>query len=213
MKSGITGLVNLTDASGDDEAVFSGNIIRVNVASLTRTGGQTVFQASPATTPITTASTGGGKIRSNGRPSFYGGTAIVMITYRVRVTAATGTIFTTAFGTFRYKTATSNTNDITFPQVVRQLPRFSVFVSETNLLCQSAVGLNNYTGGDFGRGATRHDSSQLTIAPGYTWAPFASSAPNDGFFNVANNSSVNLSTNKYRLMVTAPSVCLVCGIL
>lgn len=197
-QSGITGLVNLTDASGDDEAVFSGNIIRVNVASLTRTGGQTVFQASPAVTPITTASAGGGKVRSNGRPSFFGGTAIVMITYRVRVTAATNTILTTAFGSFRYKTATSNTNDVSFPQIARQLPRFSIFISETNLLCQSAVGLNNYTGGDFGSGATRHDSTQLTIAPGYTWAPFSSSAPNDGFFNVANNTSVNLSTNKYQ---------------
>jgi hypothetical protein len=197
-QSGITGLVNLTDAGGDDEAIVSGNIIRVNVASLTRTGGQTVFQASPAVTPITTASAGGGKVRSNGRPSFFGGTSIVMITYRVQVTAATNTILTTAFGSFRYKTATSNTNDVTFPQTVRQLPRFSIFISESNQLCPSTVGLNNYSGGDFGTGATRHDSSQLTIAPGYTWAPFSSSAPNDGFFNVANNTSVNLSTNKYQ---------------
>lgn len=197
-RSGINGALTLTDASGDDEAVASGGIIRVNVGSLTRNGAQTVFQASPATTPITTASAGGGKIRSNGRPSFYGGTCIIMITYRVQVTAATGTIFTTAYGAFRYKTATSNTNDVTFPQTVSATPRFSVFVSQTNTLCPSAVGLNNYTGGDFGRGATRHDSSQLTIAPGYIWNPFASGQPNDGRFNVANNTSVNLSTGKYQ---------------
>jgi trimeric autotransporter adhesin len=197
-QSGITGLVNLTDASGDDEAVVSGNIIRVNVPSLTRTGGQTIFQASSAVTPITTATAGGGKVRSSGRPSFYTGTAIVMITYQVRVTAATGTIFTTAFGTFRYKTATSSANDVANPPIVRQLPRFSVYVSASNNLCASEVGLNNYTGGDFGRGTTRHDSSQLTIAPGYTWVPFASGTPNDGGFNVANNTSVNLSTNKYQ---------------
>lgn len=197
-ESGITGLVNLTDATGDDEAVVAGNIIRVNVGSLTRTGGQAIFQASPSATPITTVSAGGGKIRFNGRPSFYGGTAIVMITYQVRVTAATGTIFTTANGAFRYKTATSNTNDITFPQIVAPVPKFSVYVSATTNLCQSTVGLNNYSGGDFGTGATRHDSSQLTIAPGYTWTPFASGAPNDGQFNVANNTSVNLSTGKFQ---------------
>jgi trimeric autotransporter adhesin len=199
-QSGITGLVNLTDAAGDDEAVVSSsaNIIRVNVPSLTRTGGQTVFQASPATTPITTASAGGGKIRSTGRPSFYSGTAIVMITYQVRVTETTGNIFTAAYGAFRYKTATGNTDDVTFPQIVRTLPRFSVYVSASNNLCASTVGLNNYTGGDFGSGTTRHDSSQLTIAPGYTWIPFASGTPNDGAFNVANNTSVNLSTNKYQ---------------
>jgi trimeric autotransporter adhesin len=197
-QSGITGLVALTDAGGDDEAVRSGNIIRVNVGSLTRTGGQTVFQASPAITPITTASAGGGKIRSNGRPSFYGGTCIVMITYRVNVTAATGTIFTTANGAFRYKIATSSTNDGSFPQILAGLPRFSVFVSASNTLCPSSVGLNRYTGGDFGRGATRHDSTQLAIAPGYTWTPFAGGNPNDGQFNVANNTSVNLSTGKFQ---------------
>ncbi len=197
-QSGITGLVNLTDATSDDEAVVSGNFIRVNVGSLTRTGGQTVFQASPAITPITTASAGGGKIRSTGRPSFYGGTTIVMVTYQVRVSAATGTIFTTSNGAFRYKTATSNTNDITFPQILAAVPKFSVYVSATTNLCQSTVGLNNYSGGDFGTGATRHDSSQLTIAPGYTWTPFASGAPNDGQFNVANNTSVNLSTGKFQ---------------
>jgi trimeric autotransporter adhesin len=198
-QSGITGSVTLTDASGDDEAVVSGsNIIRVNVGSLTRNGAQSVFQAAPAVTPITTASAGGGKIRSNGRPSFYGGTCIIMVTYRVRVTAATGTIFTTAFGAFRYKTATSNTNDVTFPQIVAGTPRFSVFVSQANTLCPSSVGLNNYTGGDFGRGTTRHDSTQLTIAPGYIWNPFASGQPNDGRFNVANNTSVNLSTGKFQ---------------
>ncbi len=197
-QSGITGFINLTDASGDDEAVVAGNIIRVNVGSLTRNGGQNVFQAAAATTPITTASAGGGKIRSNGRPSFYGGTAIVMITYQVRVTAATATIFTTANGAFRYKTATSNTNDGTFPQIFAPVPKFSVYVSTTTNLCQSTVGLNNYTGGDFGTGATRHDSTQLTIAPGYTWTPFSSGAPNDGQFNVVNNTSVNLSTGKFQ---------------
>ncbi len=198
-QSGITGLVNLTDASGDDEAVVSGNVMRVNVPSLTRNSAQTVFQAYAATTPITTASFGGGKVRSNGRPSFYGGTCIVMVTYRVTVTAATGTIFTTANGAFRYKTATGNTNDVTFPQIVAPLPRFSVFVSTNTALCPSTVGLNNYAGGDFGRGTTRHDSTQLTIAPGYVWNPFTSGQPNDGRFNVANNTSVNLSTNKYQV--------------
>jgi trimeric autotransporter adhesin len=198
-QSGITGMVNLTDASGDDEAVFAGNVIRVNTASLTRTGGQLAYQASQALTPITTASAGGGKIRSNGRPSFYGGTCILMVTYQVQVTAATGTIFSTAHGAFRYKITTSSTNDVLNPQTVRHLDKFFIAVSQNNSLCQSSIGLNNYTGGDFGTGTRRHDSTQLTTAPGYNWTPFSSGTPNDGSFAVVNNTSVNLSTNKYQV--------------
>lgn len=204
-ESGITGTVDLTDASGDDEAVYSGGVMRVNVASLPREGASTianrqlVYQGSPAVTPITYASAGGGKIHSRGRPSQFAQFVVIVVSYRVTVTAATGTTFTTSNGAFRYKTTTSNTDDATYPQTIINFPRYTVYVSEAGTsLCQGGAGTNVFPGGNFGSGTTRHDSTQLTIAPGYNWAPFSSSNPGDGFFSVVNNtSSYRLYTNKY----------------
>jgi trimeric autotransporter adhesin len=195
-QSAITGTVNLTDASGDDEAVVSGNVIRVNVGSLTRTGGQAITQVGAAATPITYASAGGGKINHNGRPSQFTAFCIIVVTYRVTVTATTGSTFTSSNGQFRYKT-TANPDDGAFPQTIIDFPRYSAFVSTDATLCQSSVGINTYSGGDFGSGTTRHDSTQLTTAPGYTWSPFNSGSPGDGLFAVINNTSSNGSTNKY----------------
>lgn len=204
-ESGITNTVNLTDASGDDEAVYSGGVLRVNVGSLPRDGGSTIanrqliYQGSPAVTPITYASAGGGKIHSKGRPSQFATFVVIVVTYRVTVTAATGTNFTTSNGQFRYKTTTSSTNDVTSPPTSIIFPRYTVHVSESGTsLCQSGTGTNVYPGGNFGSGNRRHDSTQLTIAPQYTWAPFSSSNPGDGFFSVVNNtSSYRLYTNKF----------------
>jgi trimeric autotransporter adhesin len=204
-ESGITGLVNLTDASGDDEAVYSGGVLRVNVGSLPREGAsalvdrQLVYQGSPAVTPITYASAGGGKIHSRGRPSQFARFVVIVVRYQVTVTAATGTVFSTSNGQFRYKTTTSSFNDIAFPQTTINFPRYSIYVSANNTssLCPGGSGVNVYTGGDFGSGTTRHDSTQLTIAPGYSWIPFATGAPQDGEFAVVNNTSANGSINKY----------------
>ena len=196
-QSAITGLTTLTDASGDDEAVVSGNVLRVHVPSLTRSStGQSIVQVGPAVTPITYTSSGGGKINHNGRPSQFRSFCIIVVTYRVTVTAATGSTFTTSNGQLRYKT-TANADDISFPQTIVDFPRYSAFVSSDASLCQSSVGINTYSGGDFGSGTTRHDSTQLTIAPGYTWSPFTSGNPGDGLFAVVNNTSSNGSTNKY----------------
>jgi trimeric autotransporter adhesin len=204
-QSGITGAVALTDASGDDEAVHSGGVLRVNVATLNReaaaaspgTNRQFVYQCSPAVTPITYASAGGGKIHPYGRPNQFGGYAIIVVRYQATVIAANGTTFNTSNGAFRYKPLTSSTDDIAFPQTIVNFPRYTVYTSSDTTLCQSSVGINTYSGGDFGTGTTRHDSTQLTIAPGYTWSPFNTGSPGDGFFAVVNNTSADGSTNKF----------------
>jgi hypothetical protein len=202
-QSGITGLVNLTDAPNDDEAVRSGNVLRVNVGSLPRDGGasaanrQWVYQGSPAALPITYNSAGGGKISSKGIPNQFGGFVIIVVRYQAQVTAATGTILTTSNGAFRYKTTTSSTDDITFPQTIRNFPSRQIYISSEATLCQTSVGINTYANGDFGSGTTKHDSAQLTIAPGYTWAPFTKGSPGDGSFAVVNNTSSGGFTNKY----------------
>jgi len=210
-ESGITGLVNLTDASGDDEAVYNGGVIRVNVGSLNRDGGvavanrQFIYECSPAVTPITYASAGGGKITPRGRPSQFGSFSLIVVQYQVTVTAATGTAFSTSNAAFRYKITTNSTDDIGFPQTIVTFPRYSVYVSDENTLCQTSVGINAYSNGDFGSGTTRHDSTQLALAPGYTWSPFETGNPGDGLFSVVNNTSADLSTNKYAALPDAVS--------
>jgi trimeric autotransporter adhesin len=205
-ESGITGSTTLTDASGDDEAVYNSGVIRVNVTTLPRFGGQGtatnrqwVYQGSPAVTPITYASAGGGKIHSQGRPNQFNGYSIVVVRYQATVTAATGTTFNTSNGAYRYKTTTSSFNDVGFPQTIVNFPKYTVYVSApSTALCQGGTGVNVYPNGNFGSGTTQHDSTQLTIAPQYTWKPFSNGSPGDGFFAVVNNSSANASfTNKY----------------
>ena len=208
-ESGITGSVNLTDASGDDEAVYDNTnvlyplgIIRVNVGSLPRAGAspinerQLVYQGSPAVTPITYSPAGGGKIHARGRPSQFARYVVIIVRYRVTVTAATGSIITTSNGQFRYNPTTTN---IASAQTLINFPKYSIYVSATNTstLCQGGSGVNVYTGGTFGSGTKRHDSTQLTIVPGYTWIPFGTGAPQDGEFAVVNNTSANGSINKY----------------
>lgn len=210
-ESGITGSVNLTDVPGDDEAVRVMNVLRVNVGSLVRDGGssaanrQWVYQGYPAISPITYLSAGGGKISSKGRPNQFGTFVIIVVRYQAQVTATTGTILTTSSGAYRYKTTTSSIDDITFPQTIRNFPSRQIFISSEANLCQTSVGINTYANGNFGSGTAKHDSTQLTIAPGYTWAPFTKGSPGDGSFAVVNNTSSGGFTNKYGPFPTSGS--------
>ena len=195
-----TGL--LTDAGGDDEARYNGGVLRVNVGSLTRGGGQTAAYnavAAPNIIDILPAASGC-RIYNTGRPSFFGGTCIIMITYRVTVNTTAGNSFTIAGGAFRYKTA-NTLSEATLPSVVRYLNRMTVMVTDPLPVC-SNVGGNSITGngGDFGSGSTQNLSpvpAAGTVVPGYQWRAFAAptSGPNDSMFTVANNTSPTGSTN------------------
>jgi hypothetical protein len=196
----------LTDAGGDDEAVFSGGVLRVNVGSLTRSGGQTAAYnavAVPAPPINVLPSASGCTIYNNGRPSFYGGTVILMITYRVIVNALPGNSFTVAGGAFRYKTANTQ-SEVSLPSIVKSMLPLSVIVTTPLPVCNS-LGANSITGngGNFGNGTTQNLSpapAPGTVVPGYMWRPFGAPAPgspgpNDSAFTVANNTSANGSTN------------------
>lgn len=195
-----TGL--LTDAGGDDEARYNAGIIRVNVGSLTRTGGQTAaYNAVAAPNAIDILpSASGCRIYNTGRPSFYGSACIIMITYRVTVNTTSGNSFAIPGGAFRYKTA-NTFSEVTLPSIVRALNRMTVMVTDPLPVC-NAVGGNSITGngGDFGNGATQNRTpvpAPGTVVPGYQWRAFAApgTGPNDSMFTVANNTSPSGSTN------------------
>ncbi|RXK59312.1 T9SS type A sorting domain-containing protein [Lacibacter luteus] len=196
-----TGL--LTDAGGDDEARYNAGVLRVNLGSLTRSGGgQTAAYnavAAPNAIDVLPAASGC-RIYQTGRPSFYGGTCIIMITYRVTVNAAIGNTFTIPGGAFRYKTA-NTASEVTLPSIARYLNRMTVMVSDALPVCD-AVGANSITGngGNFGSGTTQNLNpapAAGTVVPGYQWRAFSapSNGPNDSMFTVANNTSPTASTN------------------
>jgi trimeric autotransporter adhesin len=192
----------LTDAGGDDEARYNAGVLRVNVGSLTRSGGQTAAYnavAAPNIIDLLPAASGC-RIYNTGRPSFYGGTCIIMITYRVTVNTTAGNSFTIPGGAFRYKTA-NTFSEITLPSIVRRLNTMTVMVTDPLPVC-NAVGNNSIigSGGNFGSGLTQNLSpapAAGTVVPGYQWRAFASptTGPNDSMFNVANNTSPTASTN------------------
>jgi hypothetical protein len=195
--SGLTGSYTLTDAADADEVIVSGNMIKVNLASLRRSGGQTSYTNSVAAVYNESTATGG-EIRPNGRPSRFRFGFLMLITYKARVTAVNGTNITTNYGAFRYKTTTSSTDDVLYPPTVNLQNRSTIAVRAPANLCQTAVGLNVYANGDFGSGTTRHDSTQMTVVPGYTWDIFQpGGGPDDGQFSVVNNTSADGSTNKH----------------
>lgn len=195
-----TGL--LTDAGGDDEARYNAGVLRVNIGSLTRGGGQTAaYNAIAATNTIDVLPAASGcRIYNTGRPSFFGGTCIIMVTYRVTVNTAAGNMFTIPAGAFRYKTA-NTLSEVTLPSTVRRLNSMTVMVTDPLPVC-NAVGTNSIigNGGNFGSGSTQNLSpvpAAGTVVPGYQWRPFSAptSGPNDSMFTVANNTSPTGSTN------------------
>ncbi len=199
--SGLNGSYSLTDGSNADEVFVSGNMIKVNMATLTRSGGQTTYVNSAATA-YNQATAGGGEMRPNGRPSLFRGNCLLVVTYRATVTASAGTDITTNYGAFRYKTTTNSTDDIAFPPTVNSLNRSTIAVRIPESLCQTSLGLNVYSNGNFGSGTTRHDSTQMTIVPGYIWDIFSTtSGIDDGEFSVVNNTSTDGSTNKHVAIV------------
>lgn len=204
-----TGL--LTDAGGDDEAVYSSGIIRVNLGSLSRSGGQTAaYNAVSASTPIDVLPPASGcRIYNNGRPSNYGSTCIIMVTYRVYVNTAAGSTFNIPGGAFRYKTGNTY-SEVTLPSIVKPLNKMTVMVSEALPVC-SSVGNNSIAGngGNFGSGTTQNLSpapAAGTVVPGYQWQPFTSgSGPNDSMFTVANNTSTDGTINSLLPYPSSPS--------
>ncbi len=201
----------LTDAGGDDEAVYSSGIIRINLGSLTRTGGQTSpYNAVAASTPIDVLPAASGcRIYNTGRPSNFGSTCILMVTYRVYVNTTAGSTFNIPGGAFRYKTSNTS-NETTLPSIVKALNKMTVMVSASLPVC-SSVGNNSIegNGGNFGSGTTQNLNpapSAGTVVPGYQWQPFTSgSGPNDSMFTVANNTSTDGSINSSLPYPSSPS--------
>ncbi|HEX6170010.1 MAG TPA: hypothetical protein VFZ33_09965 [Chitinophagaceae bacterium] len=141
-----------------------------------------------------TASSGyRGSLSNSSRPSFYGGTCIIMATYRVQVYATYNQKINWGGGSFTYRDG-SNMKMVNFKND-------SLVVYASPGLCSSSLSATNQVGietnGTFGTANVPRNRGTSTAVPGYTYSIFntGGAGPNDYFYGIANNTSSTYTTN------------------
>jgi hypothetical protein len=131
----------------------------------------------------------GGVLRSSSRPSFYGGTCIIMATYRVVVNATYGAKVNFGGGAFQYRDSVTGVfHYINFPSD-------SLIVYQSPGSCPDAVSATNVIGdefnGTFGAPATSAGSQNRAASANtaYIYATIGANSPNDYYYGVVNNTS------------------------
>lgn len=162
-----------TDVSGDDPGWISGLNITIHLGYNTAAAPATAFRR--------------GRVANTHKPSFFGSTCIMIASFRIRVTAATGTNISTGGGNMTYKNGINPIQTFIFPNNILQLyPNYGI--------CANTVGVNaigTESNGTFGSGKPRNRGTSLNVPPGYTYSIFTSNNPNDYFYGIANNTSTN----------------------
>jgi trimeric autotransporter adhesin len=130
-----------------------------------------------------------GRMRNNGghKPSFYNSATIQVASYRVQVTAATGSFINMGFGTMTYKLSTSLGAPVTF-----RFPSRVVAIYQNIGFCTNATGVNTLGtefNGTFGTGSTRNRAASGNVPVGYAYEIFTQNTPNDYTYGIANNTS------------------------
>lgn len=126
-----------------------------------------------------------GRVAYTNRPSFYNRTCIMLASYRVQVTAALNSYILTGGGICTYKT--------TGPEQVHRFPNNQLLVYTNYGMCSNSVGANalgTEFNGSFGSGKDRNRGNSANVPIGYTYAAFASNAPQDYYYGVPNNTSI-----------------------
>jgi len=125
-----------------------------------------------------------GRVASSHRPSFFFACIMVM-SYRIRVTTAVGSTFTTGRGVVTYKNGASAENRYRYPvNTVKVYPNYG--------MCSNSLGANSLgteSNGSFGTGTTQNRSSSANVPPSYTFTTFTANSPNDYYYGIANNTS------------------------
>jgi hypothetical protein len=133
--------------------------------------------------------TNGGYLVNTSKPSFYGGTCIIVASYRVVVNAAAtyGTKISVGTGTVSYNNFAGVVTNKTFP-------KDTIMVYKNYGICTNTVGTNAITsefGGTFGSGSVKDRAASNKVPPNYTYSVFSNAAgmPNDYYYGISNNTS------------------------
>lgn len=181
-----------TDASDGDQAMYSAGRLRINMGSTYNGGVAATVNIGAACNSTVPGGTSGGRIRWNGRPSFYNGVCIMSASYRIQVNTGLpfGTIIPTAGGIFRYRDNSASADS------TRRLNPYTIALFENRGLCANAIGANAIIeyGGTFGSGNTQNRSG-AAIVPGYIRTNVTGNNPNDGEYSIVNNLSPTGSIN------------------
>lgn len=161
-----------TDVAGDDCGGISGSNIQINLGFNGAASPATAFRR--------------GRIANNHKPSFFGATCIMVASYKVRVTAALGSLVNTGGGSVSYKPPTALT-----PLSV-SFPTNNARVFTNYGICSNTVGANalgTEFNGTFGSGQPRNRGTSGSVPATYTYDVFTTNGPNDYFYGIANNTS------------------------
>lgn len=161
-----------TDAAGDDCGSITGSNIRINLG----------FN----TTDAPANANRRGRIRNTHKPSYYGSTCIMVASYRVRVTAALGTVINTGGGSITYKPTSSAS------VLVANFPYNSTMISTNFGICTNTVGTNALGAefnGTFGSGRPRNRTPSASVPANYIYNLFTTGGPQDYYYGIPNNTS------------------------
>jgi hypothetical protein len=162
-----------TDAINDDAGWRSGASIRINLGY---TGAATAATA-----------TRRGRIANTHRPSFFGGTCIMIASFRVQVTAGYGSTISIGGGSMSYRLQPAAVTSFNFPAR-------TIAVFQNYGICPNAIGANSIGtefNGTFGSGKPRNRGTSANVPTGYTYNTFTSNTPNDYYYGIPNNTSIN----------------------
>jgi len=163
---------SFTDIAGDDCGRIVGGNIQINLG----------FN----TTDMPATANRRGRIRNTHKPSYFGSTCIMVASYRVRVTAALGTIINTGGGSISYLPTSS-------PTVLRtSFPYNSTMVSTNFGICPNTVGTNALGAefnGTFGTGRPRNRVPSASVPANYVYNMFTTGGPQDYYYGIPNNTS------------------------
>lgn len=163
---------SFTDAPGDDCGWISGSTVNINLGYNTAAGKQaTAFRR--------------GQIKNSDKPSFYGGTCIMVASYKIKITASLGSQVNIGGGYVTYKSSLGLVVSNTFP-----MDNVAIFTNYG--LCANSVGANalgTESNGTFGFGKNKNRGTSANVPPSYTYAPFAANNPNDYYYGISNNTS------------------------
>lgn len=172
-----------TDASNDDPGRIVGTAITINLGYNTAAAPATAFRR--------------GRVANTHKPSFYGSSCIMVASFRVRVTAATGSNISTGGGNMTYKLGAAAVQTFTFPaNTLRVYPNYGI--------CSNTIGTNaigTEFNGTFGSGQPRNRGTSANVPTGYTYKHFTNGDPNDYSYGIANNTSAR---NGYSFVNTWP---------
>ncbi len=160
-----------TDAYGDDPGWITGSNITIHLGYNASAAPATAFRR--------------GRVVNTHKPSFYGSTCIMIASFRVRVTALTGSNVSTGGGNMTYKSGAAAIQTFTFPaNTLRVYTNYGI--------CSNSIGANaigTEFNGTFGSGQPRNRGTSANVPVGYTYNFFGTNSPQDYYYGVANNTS------------------------